>query len=426
MPPSDTLPHTLPKWVPPRLERSLSLPPGDSRRDDEGEGKWEDIFGPRADIAFEAVSSELFNGYLEAISKESIMKALLLEGRAEHLSWATEALSDYGSSDDQLDETSSGPGLKRFLQGIRSIPEGKERSEALLTGERRNQNLSLDWTKDSIALDEGWLSAGLDIDSLSLTARDPQFTSPVQFYLYPLEPKLSHIPNFTLAKTGSNNEFRINIFFPQYDKGLNAGRRVITMLNDSDFALWCNEVMLPSLDRVELFCAAEYRHYVTALKQAIPRSYERAKPHGVTGADAFTGFRAVPEVFNLLLFYCRKVVEFFPHLAKFKGFFFPCFGQNLKAIGQEVNRKDGNALLYILKQYPIVDWSLQNPRDIAVDVGLEINVLQEQLPNDLDGLTLLWKLAPLQKLAQHGWQKPHVNSYMHSHVIGGYRQNHEL
>ncbi|QRV97793.1 capsular polysaccharide export protein [Ceratobasidium sp. AG-Ba] len=444
-----------PQWVKPDIERSLSVPPGDSLRNDGTHGSWEDVFGPRPEIAFERVSGEAFQGFLDAIAEgtytpppgllantgaqlaDSLEQAVLLEGETANLTWAPDALSGYDSSGNESRDSVSGPGVKRFLQGVRSIPDGRERSQTLLTGERRNQNLSLNWTRDSIEIEEEWLKAGLDIDSLSLTAENPQFTMPLQFYLYPPRAstlttdnglsvlvdgkpkKLSHIPNFTLAKTGAGGDFRVNVFFPGYDKGKNLGNRVITMLNDGDFAQWCNEVMLPALVRLEMFCDPQYRHAILALRQTLPKSYQRSKPNGATGSDTFTGYRILPELFNHLMSYCRKIVNFFPHLAKFRGFFFHVFGMGLKSLGQEVTRNDGNALLHVLKQYPIVDWSLQNPRDIVADVGLEINLLEEELPNEIDGITLIWKISALQRLAQEVWRKPHVNSYMHSHVVGG-------
>ncbi|QRW12360.1 capsular polysaccharide export protein [Ceratobasidium sp. AG-Ba] len=442
-------------WIAPKMERSLSVPISDSRADDIRQGSWEDVFGARPEIAFEEVSVEAFKGYLDAISNgtytpppglladvgaqlpQSLLKALLLEGESDAMPWAPDARSEDESDDGGLEDPNGGVGLPTFLRGLRSIPEGRERSRAILTGERLNESMSLNWMKDRVELQEEWLTAGLDIDSLSLTADNPQFTSSVVFYTYPPRSstlttdnglsvnyggkslKLSHIPNFTFAHTGSHNQFRINIFFPAYEKGLNAGKRYITMMNDPDYALWCNSVLLPALHRVELLCPPEYRHTATSLRQSVPKSYEDSKPRGGITGDSFKGFRMLPELFNLLLHYCRKIVDRFPQLAKFRGFFIHVYGQNLKAIGPETGRATGNALLHVFKQFPIVDWSLQNPRDIAVDVGLEINVLEEQLPNSIDELTLIWRLSALQKLSSHGWRKAHVNSYVHSHVIGG-------
>ncbi|QRW03479.1 capsular polysaccharide export protein [Ceratobasidium sp. AG-Ba] len=110
------------------------------------------------------------------------------------------------------------------------------------------------------------------------------------------------------------------------------------MMNDPDYALWCNSVLLPALHRVEFLCPPEYRHTATSLRQSVPKSYEDSKPRGGITGDSFKGFRMLPELFNLLLHYCRKIVDRFPQLAKFRGFFIHVYGQNLKAIGPETGR----------------------------------------------------------------------------------------
>ncbi|KAG9079790.1 hypothetical protein FRC06_007466, partial [Ceratobasidium sp. 370] len=448
-------------WVTPVIERSLSEPPGDTRRDNLGHGSWEDVFGSQAALTFAHVSGDAFQGYLKAIDQgqyvpppgllagvgahlpNNLMKALLLEGDAGGLDWAPEADFADTSDEEGLTDPTSGVGLRRFLRGLSSIPEGLDRSKALFTGQHNNRHLHLNWTKEAVDLEEDWLTAGLDIDSLSLTAHDPRFTSPVVFYAYPPRgstlttdnglsvnfeesvKKLSHIPNFTFGHTGSSNQFRINIFFPYYEKGMNAGKRYITMLNDQDYTQWWEEVVWQAVIRMELLCPPEYRHAATCLRQALPRTYANAKPKSgfMTLAEASKGFRILPELFNLMMEFCRKVVDRYPRLQKFRGFFYHIFGMNLKAIGHEVGRTDGSALLHVFKNYPIVDWSLQNPRDIAVDIGLEINLRDEMLPDDIDGLTLVWNLNVLKQLARAGWRKAHVNSYVHSHVVGGLSAN---
>ncbi|KAG9083113.1 hypothetical protein FRC06_004693 [Ceratobasidium sp. 370] len=466
-------------WVTPTIERSLSEPPGDTHRNFLGHGSWEDVFGQRASLAFEQVSVEAFSGYLEAINggrytappgllagvgaqlPESLMQALLLEGETSSLTWAPEAEPKDDSDEEGLIDAGGGAGLRQFLRGLATLAGGQERSKAILTGEHRNHPLHLNWAKETVDLDEEWLTAGLDIDSLSLTAKNPQFTSPAVFYAYPprsstlttdnglsvnLEgnaKKLSHstyhlhvqnavqfintsttlVPNFTFAHIGSSNQFRINIFFPHYEKGMNAGKRYITMLSDQDFTEWYEAVVWQAAWRLEILCPPKYQHAATSLRQILPKYYISAKSQKNLGGETFKGFKILPELFNLLLHYCRMIIEQSPQLQKFRGFFFHIYGVNLKTIGHEIRREDGNALLHVLKSYPIVDWSLQNPRDIAVDVGLEINLLQEMLPSDMDGLTLVWKLAALKQLARHGWRKAHINAYVHSHVVGGISAN---
>ncbi|KAG8713535.1 hypothetical protein FRC09_018609 [Ceratobasidium sp. 395] len=461
-------------WVPPVVQRSLSEPPGDADRY-VGRGSWEEVFGPRVDVQFEQVSGEAFRGYLEAVAKgkysppsgllansggqmpQSLMRGLLLEGEAETLSWVPDAPLSGCSDEEGLLNLDGGAGLRRFLQGLSHLRDGRERSLAILTGEHRNQHLHLNWSKETVDIEEEWLTAGLDVDSLSLTAEQPQFTSGVVLYAYPPRSgtlttdnglsvyvdnkakKLSHsesgffyhqnkylrhmlfllVPNLTFGHVGSHNQFRINVFFPRYQKGQNNAKQYITMMNEQDFTQWYDEVVWQAICRVELLCPEQYRHAATGLRQLLPRSYQNAKLHATQGGFEAKGYKILPELFNLVLQYARQIIDRSARLYKFRGFFLHIWGTNLKAVGHEVFRSDGNALLHVLKSFPIVDWSLQNPRDIAVDIGLEINLRHERLPTDVDGLTLLWKLGPLKALARHGWRKTHVDAYMHSHVVGG-------
>jgi hypothetical protein len=192
------------------------------------------------------------------------------------------------------------------------------------------------------------------------------------------------------------------------------------MMNSQDFTQWWEQVVLQALVRVELLCPPQYRSAAISLRQLLPKTYATAKKQGFpAGADTGRGYKALPALFNMLLHYCRLIITRSPTLQKFRGFFIHVFGINLKAVGHEIGRADGNALLHILKSFPIVDWSLQNPRDIVVDVGLEVNLLDETLPSDIDGLTLMWKLGALKQLTRPGWRKGHMNAYVHSHVVGG-------
>ncbi|KAG9123934.1 hypothetical protein FRC07_013446 [Ceratobasidium sp. 392] len=153
-------------WIAPKIERSLSVPLCDSRADDVGGGSWEDIFGDRPDIAFEEVSGEAFKGYLDAISEGkytpppgllagvgaqlpgSLLEPLLLDGESDPMPWAPDAHSEDECNDGNLKDPNGGVGLPWFLQGLKSIPEGRERSQAILTGERLTESLLLNWMKE--------------------------------------------------------------------------------------------------------------------------------------------------------------------------------------------------------------------------------------------------------------------------------------
>ena len=75
--------------------------------------------------------------------------------------------------------------VREFVTAVRDIKSLEERDRAILTGEHRGEVLNLDWRKDLLDMEEDWLDIGMDIDSLSLTVDDPQFTASVSLQLYP-------------------------------------------------------------------------------------------------------------------------------------------------------------------------------------------------------------------------------------------------
>lgn len=72
-----------------------------------------------------------------------------------------------------------------FVAAVQGIESREERDRAVLTGVHNGETLNLDWRKDSLAMEEDWLKIATDIDSLSLTVDNPQFTSSVSIQLYP-------------------------------------------------------------------------------------------------------------------------------------------------------------------------------------------------------------------------------------------------
>jgi hypothetical protein len=76
-------------------------------------------------------------------------------------------------------------GVREFITAVRNIEDLAERDRAILTGVHRGEVLNLDWRKDSLDIEEDWLEIAMDIDSLSLTVEDPQFTASVALQLYP-------------------------------------------------------------------------------------------------------------------------------------------------------------------------------------------------------------------------------------------------
>ena len=219
---------------------------------------------------------------------------------------------------------------------------------------------------------------------------------------------------------GQNNQFRVNVFFPRYEKGTDRGGRYITIMNEDDFQTWYEQVFLPSLRRVAWRCPPELLDTYLRLETELPKSYKAAAAHCVTGTRTFTGYKVMPQILNLILSCAREIVDNEPSLAKFGQYFYHVCGINLKAICEVIpERSNGNPMLHVLQQYPIVDWSAQNYCDIAVDVGLEISIRRDKLPMNVDNITLIWKLDNLRRLFASSWRMPQTNPYVHSHVVGG-------
>lgn len=239
-------------------------------------------------------------------------------------------------------------------------------------------------------------------------------------YLIPQSLTLSLVPNFTLLNAGHNNQFRVNIFFPEYDKGKNNGGKFITMMSAEDFALWYNKVFLPALRIVVRTAPRALREAAIRLSLTLPKSYKIAERRAVrSGGRSFTGYKIIPQLMNMILAEARRIVNSKPELSKFLNYFLHVWGIDLKPVAQVIEPGKGDTLLHLLESYPIVDWSLQNPRDIVVDVGVEVNVREETLPLDINNLTLIWKVEALKRLIMESWRKPTIDAYVHSHVVGG-------
>ncbi|KAG9096971.1 hypothetical protein FRC06_008148 [Ceratobasidium sp. 370] len=459
-PPPDTQVERKPRlrWTTPDCPRSLSEPAADVLASDVHAYGWEAIFGPSIAAKFHAISPESAKNYLDGVRTDgfSMPPGLLagtkarLPGRvveATLLTRSTKAPVNFlpgitivgGEDEEGLECPDDGMSTRLMCHALSHLKNGRERSLAVLTGTHNGQTLHLNWAKDTVDLEEEYLTANLDIDSLSLTTTDPQFTMPATLHAYPPRAStlttdnglsimwegekrpLSHFPNFTLLNMGLNNQFRVNILFPSYYKGQKGGR-YITIMSDEDYTEWWESVMLRSLFTATKATEGSIQESCRRLWVEIPKTYSSAKARcsGGDGTRTFTGFKAIPEVLNLALGFARRIVDQEPRLAKYRNFFYHIWGINLKAVAEAIpERSGGDAVLHVLQLFPIVDWSMQNPLDIVLDVGLEIGVRSESLPLDVKDMTLLWKLDELKGLVASSWRKPRVDAYMHSHVVGG-------
>ncbi|KAG8721062.1 hypothetical protein FRC08_016035 [Ceratobasidium sp. 394] len=445
-----------PRWSTPDYQRSLSEPASDVPASDVQAYGWEAIFGPPITAKFGAVSSESTRNYLDGVRTNTVsMPAGLLAGtkarlpgrvmEATLLTRGTKPLASFlpgitvvgGENEQGLECPEDGISARLMCHALSSLQEGRERSVAMLTGTHHGRTFHLNWAKDTIDLEEEYLTANLDIDSLSLTAADPQFTMPATLHAYPPRAStlttdnglsivwegekrpLSHFPNFTLLNMGLNNQFRVNIFFPSYYKGQKGGRYV-TMMSEQDYTEWWESVMLRSLFTLTKITEGSIQESCRRLWVEIPKTYSSAKARCSAGQRTFTGFKVIPEVLNLALGFARRIVNREHSLTKYRDFFYHVWGINLKAVAEAIpERSGGDSVLHVLQLFPIVDWSVQNPLDVVLDVGLEIGVRSESLPLDVEDMTLLWNLDELKQLLASGWRKPRVDAYMHSHVVGG-------
>ncbi|KAF8593794.1 hypothetical protein BDV93DRAFT_566140 [Ceratobasidium sp. AG-I] len=419
---------------------------------------WNAVFGPMPQLDFQPINPERVAHYLQHLGHQSVelpegvlvgvsssapdhfLESLLLcKGKSYHPRWLPGITVVENNDEEELEQPEDCLGLNVTVQALSHLRPGQQRSEAILCGTNAGHHIRLDWTKDALDLEEEWMSASLDVDSLSLTAIAPEFTMPAVLHAYPPRAStlttnnhlfvnvdktptpLSHILNFTFLNIGQNNQFRVNIFFPHYHKGVNKSGQHITIMLAEDFKAWYEQVVLHALEQLSWNCPPALRDTCTRLMTELPRSYASAEAHCVNrGVRSFTGYKVMPQILNLLLHYCRITVDSTVELARFKGFFYHIFGMNMKAVCELIpERSKGNPMLHVLQQYPIVDWSLQNYADIAVDVGLEISICRDRLPAHLDNITLVWKIEALQRLIASSWCKPDIDPYVHSHVVGG-------
>ncbi|KAG8737866.1 hypothetical protein FRC10_007575 [Ceratobasidium sp. 414] len=467
-------------WVAPKYERSLSEPRG-FHPSELVSVNWDTLFGPRAAACFTVPSLENTRKFLKKLdSNDDQLPPVMLSGVVPRLpSYLLEAVLLHddptpshnflppgvhvvgGDDEARLQYPEDCAGVVRMGHMLSHLREGRERSYAILTGESSGEPLRLDWSRNTVDLELEHLAASLDIDSLSLTASKPQFIMPAALHAYPprattlttdnglsvdvngKKTPLSHstspghgvfialqveltllpwfiVPNFTLLNMGINNQFRVNVFFPNLFKGTNAGGRYITMLTKEEFTKWWEQVFLIAFARARHSCAEALIDTWIRLNTELPKSYSAAEGHCLNGSRSFSGYKIMPQMLNLILGLAVDVVQQDVRLAMFQGFFYHIWGINLKAVAEAIpERSGGSTVLHVLQLFPIVDWSRQNPLDIVLDVGIEINVRRENLPLDVEDLTLLWKLDELKDLTAGSWRKPTIDAYVHSHVVGG-------
>ncbi|KAB5587941.1 Cell wall alpha-1,3-glucan synthase ags1 [Ceratobasidium theobromae] len=309
----------------------------------------------------------------------------------------------------------SGMAIAEFTQHLLEIKDLFERQKALLSGSDPDHPLKLNWLKDTIDLEEDWLLPSVDIDSLSLTTSNPQFMEPVVIHAYP--PRAATISTDNGLKVLHNGQER--------PLSHSNNQRYKMFMKNMDYRWWYDEVFLVMLEKVSNRLPPNLMPAYVQATQELPAMYFVAEKRAVSaskGGRNFTGHKMIPELLNHILPIMREIVERKDDLAHFHGFFFHIYGINLKMVGQGLDScEQGNLLRHIFNTYPIVDWDKQNPQDVVVDFGLEININPRHLPADINHVTLLWDFDNVSAILRDTWALPRMDSYMHSHVIAGLR-----
>ncbi|KAG9125557.1 hypothetical protein FRC07_007124 [Ceratobasidium sp. 392] len=343
-----------------------------------------------------------------------------------------------------VDDSESSDSINEYIAAIRDIkdPDPCAKVWAFLTGQVAGEQLVLDWLKDTVHPNEDWMDIAHDIDSLSLTVDEPEFSMPVAINAYPPRAStvtsdnglriwldgrkrpLSHFLNFTCFTLGSNNQFRVNVFFPNYVVPRLDNSRYRTFMEAKDYEQWYDRVFICALERVSRKAPPNLRLAILQATTELPPTYASAQAHAhmADGSRNFAGYKITHELLNLITPEMRKIVNTTDDLAKFRGYFFHIWGTNLKTVGQSIQgRSSDNPLLHIFRTYPIVPWQKQNPQDIFVDFAVEVYIDPDRLPADLPYVTLLWNSPVMAQLMGSTYLSTQHDAYMHSHVIGGLR-----
>lgn len=196
-----------PRWTTPEYTRSLSeareTPQTICKRRPTPLG-WQAVFGRLPSPSFEQIDPESAARYLEHLGEHNnkmplgilegvsgaapmnFLEALFLRnGDRRRVRWLPGISIVNGGDEEELERPEDCLSLYRTCEALSYLRRGQERSRAVLTGSNAGHTIRMDWTKDSLELEEDWLSASLDVDSLSLTARDPKFTMPAVLHAYP-------------------------------------------------------------------------------------------------------------------------------------------------------------------------------------------------------------------------------------------------
>ena len=167
----------------------------------------------------------------------------------------------------------------------------------------------------------------------------------------------------------------------------------------------------------------QWQHAMEKTIEALPTSYKLAsKQVNSGGARTFVSHRIEPVILNDVFKVMRTIINTTPELAKYRDYFFHLCGINLKLATMNIHgREDENPLNHAFRINRFISFYDQNPHDIVVDVGWTVNVHRPSMPEELRRSTLLFRYGPMRELLRPAYQKPHMDRYCHSYVVGGGR-----
>lgn len=318
--------------------------------------------------------------------------------------------------------------------------------------------IHLDWLKDSRTMEPNWLVAATDVDSLSLTVKEPELCQMIAIYPYPNRTMtmnidnelkaqgvtgefkhmhqraynsdgltyidsyhLIEVPNICMGTIGPNNQFRLNIFFPGRQEFSRSRWR--NFPTAEEYRTFFELVLRPAIKYAVDRLPNNLRSTGELILNELPGSYAIAEVRCTSsgGGRTFRSLKIPHEIMNQAFPIMRHIVNTDSRLVTYRNFYYHLLGTNLKQVGGTVRGHcNNNPLLRIFATFPIVHWHKQNPHDIMIDVGLEIGVEKERLPAYFPETTLIWRLAPLKNLLKGTWSIKRLDAYCHSTVVGGF------
>ncbi|KAG8734204.1 hypothetical protein FRC11_008749 [Ceratobasidium sp. 423] len=340
------------------------------------------------------------------------------------------------------DET-IGMSISQFCAYIDDLPRDA-RHRAIITGTTPDGTpIHLNWLKDALPLDERWLLASTDFDSMSATLSNPEFRQLVNYTPWPDRSRtlthdigveivhqgkarpISQFQNFCIALLGNNCQFRLNVFLPNHEVDRARNKQYKTYVISDIYEIWYEQVFLAAFVMLGTRLPEGWRKSYLQLQQSLPARYKVAENLSIGANKQGKSSKAYPipfEYMNLLLPIMREIVDRREKLAYMRGYFFHVFGMNLKTGAQDIpGREGGNLMHHTINTHDVLNFNKVNPSDLILDFGVEVLVDPSKLPDTVQHVTLLWNQAKAGPviLPSLSWKSPRIDAYCGSMVVAG-------